>query len=78
MEASPHNAGMEPVTLIGQTSADDDRVAQLKPLITRDLRNWADLTDPPYRDEMWDHMWDRHSSPWRTHEHNLGSDGRTS
>ena len=45
---------MEQVTLIGQASADHDRVAQRKPLITRDLINYVYPVDPPYRDHMWD------------------------
>ena len=59
-------------------TTESHNVAQRKPLRNDDLRNYVDLTDPPYRDEMWDPMWDPSSSPWRTNEHNLGSDGRTS
>ena len=55
---------MEQATLIGQASADRDRVARRKSLISRELRNGFDLADPPYRDHMWDQEWDQDSGSY--------------
>lgn len=53
-----HTTGMEHGTPIGRASADCDRVAHSKPLISRNLRICVDPPGPSYGDHMWDQVWD--------------------
>ena len=56
-EARPAPAGVKPLALIKQASANRSRAAGRKALINQDLCNRLENVDPPYEKFLWYGTW---------------------